>query len=99
VVVQIAPVQSSTSVEIGIQPKGVGAGLIAHTLPGKLLVTVTGPANALHGIAGSTQALVNLTGYGPGVYKLHPVVRSQHKGVKVEAAYPRLVTVRLRSSG
>jgi YbbR domain-containing protein len=99
VVVEIAPVQSSTSVEIGIQLKGVASGLVAHTNPGRLLTTITGPSNALHGIANSTHATVNLTGYGPGVYQLHPVVKSRHKGVSVEAVYPQLVTVQLRSSG
>lgn len=99
VVVQIAPVQSSTSVEIGVQVTGVAPGLVAHTVPGRLLTTVTGPSNALRGVAGNTQATVDLTGYGPGVYQLHPVVASHHKGVTVEAVYPQLVTVQLRASG
>lgn len=99
VAVKVAPVQSSTSVEIGIQPHGVAPGLIAHTNPGRLLVTVTGPSNALHRIAGTTHASVDVTGYGPGVYQLHAAVKSRNKGVKVEGVYPQLVTVQLRSSG
>jgi YbbR domain-containing protein len=96
--VKIAPIQSSTSVEIGIQPQGVAPGLITHILPGRVLVTATGPANALHAIAGSTHATVNLTGFGPGVYRLRPVVKSSQKKLKLEAIYPRIVTVQLRSS-
>jgi YbbR domain-containing protein len=97
--VRIAPIQSSTSVEIGIQPKNVTPGLAMHTVPARVLVTVTGPANALHNVAHSTSATVDLKGYGPGVYQLHPTVKSSRKGLQVEAVYPRTVTVQLHSTG
>ncbi len=96
--VRIAPIQSSTSVEIGIQPRNVTPGLVMHTIPARVLVTVSGPANTLHNVARSTVATVDLSGYGPGVYQLHPIVKSTRKGLQVEAAYPRTVTVQLRST-
>jgi hypothetical protein len=73
--------------------------VIAHTIPGRLLVTVTGPSNALHQIASTTHASVDVSGHGPGVYQLRPVVKSRNKGVSVEGIYPQLVTVQLRASG
>lgn len=96
--VQIAPIQSSTSVEIGIQPTGIAAGLAMHTIPGRVLVTVTGPSDALRNVARTTHATVNLAGYGPGVYQLRPSVKSSQKGLQVEATYPQTVTVQLRTS-
>jgi hypothetical protein len=96
--VKIAPIQSSTSVEIGIQPKGVTPGLIMHTIPGRVLVTVSGPANALHGVARNTHATVDLSGYGAGVYQLRPRITSDHRQLHVEAVYPGTVTVQLRPS-
>jgi YbbR domain-containing protein len=96
--VKIAPIQSSTSVEIGIQPRGAGSGLVTHIVPGRLLVTVTGSSNALRSIARSMHATVVLSGLGPGVYRLQPQVRSRQKGVNVDSVYPRKVTVQLRST-
>jgi YbbR domain-containing protein len=98
ITVQIAPIQSSTSVEIGIQPQGVTPGLVTHMLPGRVLVTVTGPSNTLHGVARTTHATVNLTGLAAGVYQLRPVVKSTQTRLHVETVYPQTVTVQLRPS-
>jgi YbbR domain-containing protein len=97
--VNIAPVQSSTSVEIGIQPKGISSGLVMHTIPSRVLVTVTGPSTALRGVARTTHASVNLAGHGPGVYRLRPRVVSSRKHLRVEAVYPRTVTVQVKRTG
>lgn len=96
--VRIAPIQSSTSVEIGIQPKNVAPGLVMHTVPARVLVTVTGPANELHNVADSTYATVDLSGRAAGVYQLRPTVKSSRKGLEVEAVYPKTVTVQVRST-
>jgi YbbR domain-containing protein len=95
--VKIAPVQSSASVEIGIQPQSVAPGLVARTKPARVLVTLIGPSTALRGIARSTQASVNLTGYGVGTFTITPKVTAR-KGVKVDAIYPRSVAVELKQS-
>jgi YbbR domain-containing protein len=94
VTTQIAPVEGSSSIEIGISPQNVRPGLVVHTNPAKVLVTVVGPASAVSDAATRIRATLNLFGYGPGTYYLSPTLLAS-RGLQVQGVYPPTVTVTL----
>lgn len=93
--VQLSPVSASSSIEIGVSPRNLTPGLVVHTHPAKVLVTLVGPSSALGTAARNTQAIVDLTGYGPGTYLLSPtIVVAPGLGLTQEGeVYPQAVTV------
>lgn len=100
VTVRLAPVESSTSVEIAVTPTGViTPGLRVSTIsPAQLFTTIVGPSTALRSAATHVQATVNVTNLGVGTYTLTPVLTS-HAGLHVESFYPPSVTVTLLPNG
>jgi YbbR domain-containing protein len=94
VTVQIAPVEASSSIEIGVAPQNVSPGLVVHINPAKVLVTVVGPASAVHDAATRIRAIVNLYGYYRGTYYLSPTILTG-SGLQAQGVYPSTVTVTL----
>jgi YbbR domain-containing protein len=92
--IQLAPVYSSTSIQIGIAPVGVLPGLVAHTTPASVLVTVVGPSSQLARAGKSMRAVVNVTGYAAGTYTLTPSI-AVPRGLSIGGVYPQTVTVTL----
>lgn len=92
--VQLAPVESSSSIEIGVSPVNLVPGLTAHLQPAKILVTVVGPSSALRRAASHMRATVDAGNLGAGSYQLKPVV-TPAPGLKIEGVTPSLVTVAL----
>jgi YbbR domain-containing protein len=97
VTVQLAPVSVSSSIEIGISPENVAGGLVAHTRPATVLVTVVGPASKLRGAARQMHAVVDLAGFGIGTYTLSPRVVAP-PGLTIGGVYPSSVSITLEPS-
>jgi YbbR domain-containing protein len=91
---QVRPVAGSSSIEAAVVPENVTKGLLLHTNPDQVLVTVVGPSNSLGNAARQIRAILNLATLGAGTYSLHPQVTAP-KGLKVENVYPQRVTVTL----
>lgn len=65
---RLAPVDTSTTVSVGVTPENVGYGLIASIKPATVAVTVVGPASSVKEIADKLRATINLFGYGTGTF-------------------------------
>jgi YbbR domain-containing protein len=92
VVARLAPVQSSSSLQIGVVPQNVSAGLVTRVKPASVLVTVVGPASSIRQAAGHLRAVVSVAGYGTGTFTVHPTVKAP-RSLKVSGIYPYNVTV------
>jgi len=97
--IQLAPVQTGSSIEIGVSPQNLGPGLVAHLRPAKVLVTVVGSSSAIKEAASRIHVTADVGGLGPGTYQLRPVVTAA-PGLRVDSAgiYPSIVTVVVASS-
>jgi YbbR domain-containing protein len=93
--IQLAPVEVSTSIQVGVSPVGVAPGLVARTTPAVVLVTVVGPSSRLASAARNIRATVNVSGYFAGTYSLQPTVLAP-PGLAVEEVAPTEVTVNLQ---
>lgn len=96
VTIRFGPMSASSSIQVGVTPQNLAPGLAVRTRPGSVLVTVLGPASALHRAAGQMNAALDLSGYGAGTYQLAPVVTAP-KGIKIEGVYPATVSVSVSS--
>ncbi|GAC1397314.1 MAG: hypothetical protein NVSMB52_10980 [Chloroflexota bacterium] len=94
VLIQLKPVDASTSVEIGVSPENVAIGLTAHIRPAYVLVTLVGPSSGLGRVAHKTTAVVDLTNFGFGSFTLRPVIRAP-AGFQIGDVYPPMVNVTL----
>jgi YbbR domain-containing protein len=90
--VTVAPIETSSSIEIGVTPVNVASGLVVHIRPSRILVTAVGSAAAVHNGALHLRATVNLYGYGQGVFQLAPTVTGA-SGIQLQNVYPATVTV------
>jgi YbbR domain-containing protein len=93
--IQLAPVEVSTSIQVGVTPTGVPQGLVASTTPASVLVTVVGPSSQLASAARGMRAYVDVTGFFAGTYFLQPSVIAP-KGLTVGEIAPVRVTVTLQ---
>ena len=97
VLVQIGidPIESSISLtNIGIQFEGLAAGLNAEMSPEAVDIYLSGPLNQLEGLNPATiTIIIDLTGYGPGTYKLAPQVILDTENVSVDAIQPNTIEV------
>jgi len=91
---KVQPVAASTTIEIGVTPQHVGAGLIARTHPGYVLVTVVGPSTGLSTVARQIQVTLDLTGLAVGAYTATPRV-TVPRGFRLGTVYPNAVSVQL----
>lgn len=89
---QIKPVDSSSSVEIGITPLNVAPGLVVHMRGAKVLATLVGPSVALQSAASTVSATIDLTGYGAGTFYVQPKVNVPGS-LRLETVYPSRVAV------
>jgi YbbR domain-containing protein len=94
--INVQPVASYTSVEVGVTLTGVPPGLTAQALPARVLVTVVGPATGVHDVARLMTAVVNVTGFGAGTYSLSPTLNVPAR-YHVANVYPNKVSVLLQS--
>lgn len=92
--VEIAPVEVSSSIQVGVEPQNVSPGLSAHTTPAYVLVTAVGPSSLVRRAARSIRATIDLAGYTAGTYVLSP--RISAPGLTVHGIYPAQVTVSLQ---
>lgn len=97
VTVQVAPVDVSASIELGVSPTSVQPGLQATVQPSKVLVTVVGPTSQVSQAAKSVRATINLSGNGIGTFQLRPALHVPH-GMQVQSVSPSTVTVIIRSA-
>lgn len=96
--IQLGSVEASTSIEIGLSPQNLAPGLVVHTRPASVLVTIVGPSSALRQAAGHMKATLNLSSDGAGTYQLTPQL-SVPRGLSVLGVYPSQAEVVLRPSG
>src|SRR5579872_672445 len=96
VTVQLIPVASSSSIQVGVAPEFVQRGLTARVGPASVFVTVVGPASKLASAGGSMRAVLNLAGYGVGTFQLAPTIEAP-RGLTVGEVNPPLVTVTIQS--
>jgi YbbR domain-containing protein len=90
---QIQPIAGSSSVRVPALPLNLPPGLAARVEPADVLVTVLGSSKALNSAATLTVA-VDLSGLGPGTYRLQPRVNLP-KGLQLDRSYPSTVKVTL----
>ncbi|MGH2448607.1 MAG: CdaR family protein [Chloroflexota bacterium] len=90
--VRVGSVSGSSSIPIGISPVNVGAGLQLKIHPATVLVTMVGPASRLDVIGRRVQATINLSGLGPGTYRLAPIIQPP-PAFRVAGVYPAQVRV------
>jgi YbbR domain-containing protein len=94
---QLAAVQASTSIQVGLIPTNVAPGLVAQIRPARVLATVVGPTNELQGAGANIRALVDLSNYGAGTSVIMPRLSVKGK-LRVVGLYPSTVTVTLTPS-
>jgi YbbR domain-containing protein len=94
--ISVQPVDSYTSVEVGITLTGVPLGLTAQANPARVLVTVIGPATGVHDVARNMAAVVNVSGFGAGKYSLSPAL-SVPPRFRVANVYPVKVSILLQT--
>jgi YbbR domain-containing protein len=93
--IQLAAVEVSTSIQVGVSPTGVLTGLVARTTPASVLVTVIGPSSQLARAARRMSATVNVAGFAAGIYYLQPTVVAP-RGLTVGEVSPVRVSVSLQ---
>jgi YbbR domain-containing protein len=94
--ISVQPVDSYTSVEVGITLTGVPLGLTAQAFPARVLVTVIGPATGVRDVARKMTAVVNVAGFGAGRYSLTPSL-SVPPRFRVANVYPGKVSILLQT--
>ncbi|GAC1324974.1 MAG: hypothetical protein NVSMB22_14380 [Chloroflexota bacterium] len=92
VIAHLAPVDTSTSVNVGVTPEGVGPGLVATIKPANVVVTALGPTSSVRQVADNLHVTVGLSGFGVGTFYL-PLRVSRPSKYHVEGFYPSMVTV------
>jgi YbbR domain-containing protein len=95
VVIDLRPVDASTSIQVGVSTVGVPAGFIARTQPAYILATVVGPYSRVSSAARGMKAVIDLSGFGLGTYQLAPRITAP-SGLTVETVNPALVSVTLQ---
>jgi len=89
---QLATVDTSTSVRLGVTPENVEGSLLTSINPATVIVTVVGPSSSVREIAHTLHATLKLFGYGPGTYSLKPQIFATSR-YQVTGFYPSTVTV------
>jgi YbbR domain-containing protein len=93
--VSISAIEDSQTVTRKIQPQGLGAGLAVVTIsPANADVIITGPLDDLRNLKpADIQVVLDLTGLGPGTYKLAPTVHITGNNLRVMTVSPAQVEV------
>jgi YbbR domain-containing protein len=93
VTITTGPVNVEVSLSASVSAENLASGLVASKVkPNQVLVTLDGPSPELTGSTTRLSAVVDLSGLGPGTYRLKPkIIRSAD--VKVELRRPKHVDV------
>ena len=93
--VQLATVDVSTSISVGVTQLNVNGALVAAIRPASVVVTLVGPSSSVRNVAGRVHATLNLYGYGSGTFYLTPTLVAPPQ-YQIKGVYPQYVTVTLQ---
>ena len=96
VTVQIEPLQSSVTLNLQPEIRGLADNLTATVAPETIAVIISGPLPQLETLdPAAIRAILNLSGLTAGEHSLTPEIILPFEGVQVDSLVPRTVVVRL----
>jgi YbbR domain-containing protein len=98
VLVSIAAIEGSLSINLPVEVVGLGTGLSALAAPDTVDVILSGPVLELDALnPADVRVVVDVTGLEPGVYSLDPQVSLRSELIQVEAILPESLEVTIVS--
>jgi YbbR domain-containing protein len=94
VIIGIAPIETSTLLNLSVDVIGLGSGLQAELSPDTVSVVLSGPLSTLQSLRGDDVRLyVDLTGLGPGTHLIEPQAEILPPDVELFSIVPASIEV------